>query len=199
MGDRVAVLKRGVLQQAEAPQYLYENPDNLFVAGFIGSPAMNIAEGTIEKADGGYAVRLGSTTSLSISPKAIDKYPRVADYVGQTVAVGLRPEHFFRPDGSVPTGQTWPGRKVTLVEQLGSEMLIHFGTSAPPVVSEDMREAVDDADAFAELERQAREGGQVFTARLEPSAPPKVGSLIDLAFRTEHMHFFDLQSGVTLR
>jgi multiple sugar transport system ATP-binding protein len=111
----------------------------------------------------------------------------------------MRPEHFFQPDGSAPDELVWRNRRVTLVEMLGAEMLVHFGTSAPPIVSEDMREAVDDAEAFAELERRAREGGQVFTARFDPGAPPKVNDRIDVGFRTEYLHFFDLEQGDALR
>jgi multiple sugar transport system ATP-binding protein len=202
MGDRVAVLKRGELQQADTPQHLYDNPDNLFVGGFIGSPAMNFAEGDFVKENGQYKVKLGSgstQTTFDVADGAIDRYPKVREYEGKKVAVGMRPEHFFLPEGSTPDGMTWPGRRVTLVEQLGAEMLVHFGTSAPPIVSEDMREAVDDAEAFAELERRAREGGQVFTARFDPGAPPSIDAKIDVAFRTEYLHFFDLEEGHALR
>ncbi|HEX2029668.1 MAG TPA: sn-glycerol-3-phosphate ABC transporter ATP-binding protein UgpC [Nitriliruptorales bacterium] len=199
MGDRVAVLKRGELMQVDTPQHLYDHPDNLFVAGFIGSPAMNLAEASLERDDGRLVVRLGATTALGVDDRAVDRYPGVVDHVGKKVAVGLRPEHFFRPDGSTPRDRVWPGRKVTLVEQLGAEMLVHFGTSAPPIITDDMREAIDDEDAFRALQEQAREGGQVFTARLEPGDPPDVDQLIDIGFRTEYLHFFDIESGRALR
>ncbi len=202
MGDRVAVLKRGVLMQADSPQHLYDHPDNLFVGGFIGSPAMNFAEGEFHKDNGQYMVTLGSgdrSTVLHVADGAIDRYPRVREYEGKHVAVGMRPEHFFRVKGETHEGLLWEGRRVTLVEQLGSEMLVHFGTSAPPIVTEDMREAVDDPEAFAELERQAREGGQVFTARFDPGDPPKLDSLVDVGFRTEYLHFFDIETGEALR
>ncbi|MDQ3973675.1 MAG: sn-glycerol-3-phosphate ABC transporter ATP-binding protein UgpC [Actinomycetota bacterium] len=199
MGDRVAVLKRGELMQVDTPQHLYDNPDNLFVGGFIGSPSMNLAEATVDRRDGQLVVRMGSSTMISVADGAIDRYPKVTDYVGKTVAVGMRPEHFFQPDGPVPADRKWSGRRVTLVEALGSEILVHFGTSAPPVITEDMREAIDDPDAFAELERKAKEGGQIFTARFEPGRPPKIGDLVDVAFRTEYLHFFDLETGLALR
>jgi multiple sugar transport system ATP-binding protein len=201
MGDRVAVLMRGVLQQVDSPQHLYDNPDNLFVGGFIGSPAMNFAQGDLVKENGQYKIRLGgeNETTLDVQDGAIDRYPGITEYEGRTVAVGMRPEHFFHPDGSTPQGLIWPNRRVTLVEMLGAEMLVHFGTSASPIVSEDMREAVDDAEAFAELERRAREGGQVFTARFDPGSPPKTNTTIDVGFRTEYLHFFDLEQGHALR
>jgi multiple sugar transport system ATP-binding protein len=202
MGDRVAVLKRGELMQADSPQTLYDNPDNLFVGGFIGSPAMNFAEGKFYKDNGQYKVAIGTgdnPTVLDVRDGAIDRYPKVANYEGKNVAVGMRPEHFYPADGETPDGLKWPGRRVTMVEQLGAEMLLHFGTSAPPNVTDDMREAIDDADAFEELQRQAREGGQVFTGRFEPGNPPKVNDLIDIAFRTDYLHFFDMESGEALR
>ena len=196
MGDRVAVLKRGVLQQADAPQALYANPRNLFVAGFIGSPAMNIARATISSDDGSPRVRFGDY-ELDVPDAAVDKYPKIRDMRGQDVALGLRPEHFV-PGGEVSESQRL-SVEVELVEALGADVLVHFHTTAPPIVSDDMREAIDDADAFAELERSAASGGQSFTARLEPKDMPKRGETIDLGFRTEYLHFFDIDSGLALR
>ena len=91
------------------------------------------------------------------------------------------------------------GREVNLVELLGSEMLIHFKTPAQPVVTEDMREAVDDADTFAALEAQAKRGDVEFVARLAPTTVPKIGSSVDLTFRTDKVHFFDIDDGKALR
>ena len=199
MGDRVAVLKRGVLQQADAPQRLYDHPDNLFVAGFIGSPSMNIAEATLVRDDGQVFVELGKTRSrLRVAERALERYPKAADRIGSNVAIGLRPEH-FAPADEVAADQVWAGRTVTLVEMLGAEMLIHFGTTAPPIISEDMREAIDDEEAFEDLKRQAAEGGQQFTARFEPGDAPQIGAKVDVGFRTEHLHFFDPDTGVALR
>ena len=197
MGDRVAVLKRGVLQQAAAPQHLYDHPDNLFVAGFIGSPSMNLAEATVSRGGGGLLVQLGSTR-LAVPDEAVQRYRGVEAAVDRKVAVGLRPEHFARAGSDVPADRRM-SVTVDLVEALGSDVLIHFKTDAPPILGEDMREAVDDPDAFAELERAAREGGQSFTARLEPRDLPRPGQQLDLSFRTEQLHFFDLQSGRALR
>jgi multiple sugar transport system ATP-binding protein len=196
MGDRVAVLKLGELQQAAPPQELYDNPGNLFVAGFIGSPSMNIAEGRVDRTEHGPQVTVGDFT-IGIPDKALDRYPHVVDYDGQKVAVGLRPEHFFRPDASVPENQRF-SVEVSLVEALGSEIVVHFRTAARPVISEDVRSAMDDEDAFAELERRATEG-QDFTARFEPGSPPKVGDTIEVGFKAEQMHFFDYEDGHALR
>lgn len=90
-------------------------------------------------------------------------------------------------------------RDVMLVELLGSEVLVHFTTGARPVITEDLREAIDDEEAFAELEHAAETGAQQFVARLEPHEAPKMGQKVDLAFKTEHMHFFDIDTGQALR
>ncbi len=196
MGDRVAVLKRGELQQAAPPQELYERPDNLFVAGFIGSPSMNIAEAELVRDNGTAYVKLGDDR-VKVGDAAFQRYPRLKDYNQSKIIVGLRPEHFQR-GADCPEDQRVEV-EVDLVEALGSDVLVHFRTSAPPVVTEDMREAVDDADAFAEMERQARSGGQTFTARLEPRDRPKVGERMHLGFRGDEFHFFDHSSGQALR
>lgn len=199
MGDRVAVLKAGRLMQADSPQALYDRPDNLFVAGFIGSPSMNIAEATLVKADGRIHLELDQgETKLFVPEAALDRYPRAADYDGRKIAIGVRPEHFSPPDEVEPE-QVWKGRRVALVEMLGAEMLVHFHTESPPIVSEDMKAAIDDDEAFEELQRKAASGGQEFTARFEPGNPPKVDSLIDVGVRTEQFHFFDPESGAALR
>jgi multiple sugar transport system ATP-binding protein len=196
MGDRVAVLKRGVLQQVDAPQALYDRPDNLFVAGFIGSPSMNISQSSLHRDNGRLTVDVGGHR-IRVSDGALDRYPKLRDYSGEKVIVGMRPEHFV-PGADVPQDQRVE-IEADLVEALGADILVHFSTQAPPVVTEDMREAVDDEDAFAELQRAAERGGQTFTARLEPKDMPKVGERIQLGFRADEMHFFALEDGVALR
>jgi multiple sugar transport system ATP-binding protein len=197
MGDRVAVLKRGELQQVDAPQRLYEHPDNLFVAGFIGSPAMNLGLVRVGGSAGQPTLELGEGHSIEVSDKAMEQYPRLSERVGDEVAVGMRPEHFMHADKAGENGR-WPDRRVTLVEMLGSEMLVHFETPIPPILSEDMREAVDDEDAFQRLAAQ-QESGQVFVARFDPWNPPKVGDVIPVGFDIDHLHFFDPTSGNALR
>ncbi|HKJ57319.1 MAG TPA: sn-glycerol-3-phosphate ABC transporter ATP-binding protein UgpC [Nitriliruptoraceae bacterium] len=196
MGDRVAVLKFGVLMQVDAPQVLYENPDNLFVAGFIGSPAMNLGIADVVQEGDGLALDMGDGSTLPIGQASVDKYPGVAERVGQRVAVGMRPEHFLREPEA---GNRWDDLEVELVEMLGAEMLVHLKTSVPPIISDDMRAALDDDDAFEELERQAASGGQQFVARFEPGAPPKIGSQISVGFRKDKFHFFDADSGDALK
>ena len=198
MGDRVAVLRGGELMQAANPQELYDHPNNLFVAGFIGSPSMNIAEAHLDKtADGQPQVTVGDFT-IPLPDEALENYPDVRDYYGQRIAVGMRPEHFVRADQEeVPEGQRFRV-EASIVELLGSEILVHFHTSARPVISEDMKSAIDDEDAFAELERSADKGSN-FTARFDPTNAPKAGDAIEIGFQTKRMHFFDYDSGRALR
>jgi multiple sugar transport system ATP-binding protein len=199
MGDRVAVLRGGYLQQADAPQNLYDHPDNLFVASFIGSPSMNIAEVGVVHEDGQFFVQLDPNNKMRIHDAALEAYPRVRDFAGKRVAVGMRPEHFFPADGDTPPDRIWSQVRVELVEMLGSEMLVHVGSGASPVISDDMREAVDDDDAFAALQEQARAGGLTLVARFAPGKPPSIDSAIDVGFKTENMHFFELEGGRALR
>ncbi|MEX2503515.1 MAG: sn-glycerol-3-phosphate ABC transporter ATP-binding protein UgpC [Egicoccus sp.] len=199
MGDRVAVLKRGRLQQVDAPQTLYNRPENLFVAGFIGSPSMNISSAKLVREDGKMWVELDrGATRLHVPDEALDRYPKAAEKAGGEVALGMRPEH-FAPIDEVGPDQVWRGREVTLVEMLGAEMLVHFRTDTPPIVTDDMKEAIDDEEAFEDLKRQAESGGQTFTARFEPGNPPKIGDKIEVGFRTEELHFFDVENGQALR
>jgi multiple sugar transport system ATP-binding protein len=198
MGDRVAVLRDGRLQQVASPTDLYERPDNLFVAGFIGSPAMNIAEARVREEDGTVFIELQEGVSVAIDPAGLERYPRVREYAGRNIAVGIRPEH-FAPVEDVAPDRIWRGLPVKLVEALGAESLVHVDTSTAPVVTEDMRKAIDDEDAFAELKRQAAAGGQRFVLRFDPMGAPKPGDRIDVGLRTERIHFFDLESGRALR
>ncbi len=197
MGDRVAVLKRGVLQQADAPQRLYEHPDNLFVAGFIGSPAMNLGLVKIGGSASRPVVELGEGHTLEVPDAALEQYPGLSERVGSDVAVGMRPEHFVFGEEAAP-GARWPDRTVRLVEMLGSEMLVHFETSIGPILSDDMREAVDDDDAFERLQ-QSQKTGQVFVAKFDPTKPPKVGEQMTVGFDAGRLHFFDPASGSALR
>ncbi len=198
MGDRVAVMKLGVLQQVASPTDLYERPDNLFVAGFIGSPAMNLAEAEVVRHGDGLGVTIQEGTTLAIDPAALERYPRVRDRVGQRVAVGIRPEHFAAPD-EVGDDRVIRGLPVSLIEALGAESLVHVDTRTRPIVSEDMRAAIDDEDAFEELKRQAAAGGQRFVVRFEPSRAPRHGERVDVGVRTDRIHFFDAQTGLALR
>jgi multiple sugar transport system ATP-binding protein len=198
MGDRVAVLKLGWLQQVASPADLYERPDNLFVASFIGSPAMNLSETDVREQDGRILLDLQEGSTIVVDPAALERYPKLRDRVGGRVAVGIRPEHFV-PVADVSDDRVLRGVQVSLVEALGAESLVHVRTRTTAVVSDDMRAAMDDEDAFEDLKRQAAQGGQSFVMRFAPDAAPRLGERIDVGILTEKIHFFDVETGRALR
>ena len=179
MGDRVAVLRSGRLEQVDHPQVLYDHPDNLFVAAFIGSPAMNLYEATMS--DDARSVKVGSQT-LRLPDDLFAARPGLTRYGGKKLVLGVRPEHLpAAHDGT--TGPTLVGN-VDLVEALGSELVVHFTIDAPRVQPEGA--TTDDEDATA----KAGEG----VARVDPGTKVKVGERITFAVNTEGMQFFDMEN-----
>ncbi len=198
MGDRVAVLKLGWLQQVASPSDLYERPDNIFVAGFIGSPAMNLSVVPVREEDGNIVLDLQEGSTITVDPSTIERYPKVRERVGGRVAVGIRPEHFVQA-GEVPDDRVLRGLDVTIVEALGAESLVHVSTRTTAVVSDDMRAAMDDDDAFEDLKRRAAQGGQTFVMRFAPDKAPRPRERVDVGVLTDKIHFFDLETGRALR
>jgi multiple sugar transport system ATP-binding protein len=198
MGDRVAVLKLGWLQQVASPSDLYERPDNLFVASFIGSPAMNLSEVPVREEGGRIVLDLQEGSTISVDPSTVERYPRLRERVGGRVAVGIRPEHFVQAS-EVPEDRMLRGLDVTLVEALGAESLVHVATRTTAVISDDMRAAMDDEDAFEDLKRQAAQGGQNFVMRFAPDKAPSLRDRVDVGVLTEKIHFFDIDTGRALR
>ena len=198
MGDRVAVMRRGVLQQVEAPQVLYDRPANLFVAGFIGSPAMNLVEATIERADGGFVARFGSST-LRLDRGFVDRHPSLPRYEGRRVVLGIRPEsleheHAARGDAE--------GRRVLarieLREALGAEALVHFSLDAPPLVTDDTRELVQAQEDAQEVEELIEQRVSTFVARIDPKVDEAIGEIVPLVVDTAELHAFDRDDGSAL-
>jgi multiple sugar transport system ATP-binding protein len=195
MGDRVAVLRKGELQQLDDPETLYEAPANLFVGSFIGSPTMNLVEARLERRDGGLAAHLGGQ-AVQLSPEITVERPALAGYVGRTIALGLRPEHLREPGAARP-GETMLEGTVIVSESLGSERLIHVEIPAIPVVSEEVLEVVRDTDAalVEELETDAREQRAVVLARFDTSVRPRLGERIGVSVAVQKAYFFDLDTG----
>ena len=195
MGDRVALLKQGRLQQVDAPQVLYERPANLFVAGFIGSPAMNLVDAALDGDGEGLMVRFGST-ELALDAAVLQRRPALRAYEGRRLVVGIRPEDL--DDAALQTGAP-PGRRMTasvdLLEALGSEVLAHFTVDAPPVVTDDTKELVRDLGGTEQLEARAQEGTSTFVARLDPRTGARRGEQLEMVVDVERMHFFDLETG----
>jgi multiple sugar transport system ATP-binding protein len=193
LGDVVAVMKDGQVQQAASPHDLYQDPANLFVAGFIGSPAMNMAETKIEETDGDLSVALGRSR-LRIPPEVLAARPALRGYAGRQVVGGIRPEDI--EDASLAKEASADRRieaVVDLREDLGSEILVHFTVEAPRVLTADARElAIEEADVPGEADPQR---STTFVARVSNRSRASLGDRVELAIDTAAFHFFDLTTG----
>jgi multiple sugar transport system ATP-binding protein len=192
LGDRVAVLRGGVLQQCEQPQRLYDEPANLFVAAFIGSPSMNLFEGALgERAA---TVTIGGQT-LELGPDVHRVRPDVRSYANKSVTVGIRPEDLSLlgdgdPEGA---GRSLAG-EVELIEALGSELLIHFSIDARKVEAEGVREADAEGLQSGTLASRRR-----MIARVPPRIQTMPGGVARFGLDVTHLHFFDAESGLAIR
>jgi multiple sugar transport system ATP-binding protein len=194
MGDRVAVLHNGTLQQLAAPQELYERPVNLFVASFIGSPAMNLYEATVSGPDDRLVLSLGSQ-QLALPADVERRRPGLAAG-GRGLVVGIRPEHLTLAPAEAARESTVSVR-AELLESLGNESLLHFSTDARTVRN---RGGVFTADAAAQTSGNiAVAGATEGVARIDPQARIGVGDRVTLAVDVDRLHFFDAGSGDAIR
>jgi multiple sugar transport system ATP-binding protein len=199
MGDRVAVMRKGELQQVAPPQELYDHPVNLFVAGFIGSPAMNMFEATLERADGNVVARVGDQR-VTVDPEDVQRRPALKAYEGRAVVLGVRPEDLedVALARDIPADRRLRGN-VVLREALGSEINVHFTINAKPALTEDVRELAQDVgDERAVQELEAGGGSPEVTVVGRFGARSRVheGDTIDVAVDTRSLHFFDPDSGL---
>jgi multiple sugar transport system ATP-binding protein len=197
MGDRVAVLRGGVLQQVAAPQHLYEQPANLFVASFIGSPAMNLYEATVSGGTDRRVLSLGSQ-QLALPADPGQRGLPFADTQGRRLVVGIRPEYLTvaSPAGGLEAAADRTVTvRVELVESLGNESLVHFSTDARMVRN---RGGVftADADASGDIAGAAATEG---IARIDPRTRIAVGDQLMLAVDVDRLHFFDAETGEAIR
>jgi multiple sugar transport system ATP-binding protein len=198
MGDRVAVMRKGALQQVAPPQELYDHPVNLFVGGFIGSPTMNMMEATVEEAGDGLRVAVGEHR-LTLAPEALGLHPALRKYVGRKVVLGVRPEDLEDPDiaTDMPTDQRLSG-KLMLREALGSEIIAHFEIQAPPVLTDDTRELAEDVGTAHHFEAHARNQSSTskLVARFNARTKVREGEIVDMAVDTRALHFFEVDTGL---
>ncbi|MGZ4142139.1 MAG: ABC transporter ATP-binding protein [Actinomycetota bacterium] len=197
MGDRVAVMRKGIVQQVDTPQTLYDHPVNLFVAGFIGSPAMNLLEATLVRSNGALGVDVGGF-HLQLPEDATAVQPQLAQYEGKKIVLGIRPEDM--EDASLVTDAPAERRiasTVMLREALGSDVLVHFPIKAPHAITEDVRELAVDVgqEALEKAELQAQIGESDMIARLNPRTKAAMGDRIDLVVDTRRLHLFDPADG----
>jgi multiple sugar transport system ATP-binding protein len=190
LGDRVCVLRDGVLQQVDRPQVLYDRPANLFVAGFIGSPAMNLVGAELAGDDGRLAVRFGPH-ELALGDEVIASRPHLRTYAGRRVILGVRPEDIAEGAGA-------RGSKISVSvdirEDMGAEVYLHFGIDAPPVQLAALKEIAGEDTAEA-AEIQAHEHGASWIARVARGALAREGERAELTVNTELLHFFELETG----
>jgi multiple sugar transport system ATP-binding protein len=196
MGDRVAVMRKGELQQVAAPQELYDRPVNLFVGGFIGSPAMNLVETTLEASNGTLHALVGDER-LALSSELLDQRPALKGFEGKLVVLGIRPEDL--EDAAIETDAPSDRRlrgKVELTEALGSEIMVHIGVGARPALTEEVRELaeeVGDERAVAESEEEER---TTMVGRFSPRSQVKEGDSLEMVVDTTSLHFFDPETGL---
>jgi multiple sugar transport system ATP-binding protein len=185
MGDRVAVMRAGVLQQCDRPQVLYSNPTNLFVAAFIGSPAMNLFEAVLS--DDGTQLLLGSQ-SLALGEDVYQRRSSLQKFRGKKIAVGLRAE-----DLPIASNDTRAGAElkasVEAIEALGSELLVHFSIDATRLTGERTGRVADEELLAAAIDIVG-EG----VARVEPRSNVQTGEIATFAVYPERLHFFDLET-----
>ena len=197
MGDRVAVMRKGELQQVATPQELYDHPVNLFVGGFIGSPAMNLLEGTLDRANGGMEVAIGNQ-KLELSDRALGERPDLKSFDGKTVIVGIRPEHL--EDASLATDAPGGNRlkgQVALTEALGAELIVYVNTDATPAYTEDVKELAHDAGAGdPKVGQTDAGGGATLVGRFGARSGARPSEQIEVAVDVDGLHFFDPETGL---
>ncbi|HXR11226.1 MAG TPA: sn-glycerol-3-phosphate ABC transporter ATP-binding protein UgpC [Gaiellaceae bacterium] len=191
MGDRVAVMRDGVLQQVGVPQALYDSPANQFVAGFIGTPPMNLLEANVV-ANGGVSVEFGGT-SLPVPDEALRAYPKLRGYGGRKIVAGVRSQN-LHPSGERPELPTIDGQ-VELVEALGSESIVYFKIDAF-AIREGQHEEVEEAPASAEGIVAARPN---LVAEFPAHVTLRITEDVPVAVDVARMHFFDGETGEPLR
>jgi multiple sugar transport system ATP-binding protein len=196
MGDRVAVMRKGELQQVADPQELYDRPVNLFVGGFIGSPAMNMLEATLERSNGGIAAKAGSET-ISLDDETTAARPALESYLGRTIILGIRPEDL---EDATLAPDTPPDRHirgtVRLREALGSEVMVHLQVDAKPALTDDVKELAQDTDAVAVQGMDEEATHTTVVGRFGARSRVREGDAADVAVDTRTLHFFDPETGL---
>jgi multiple sugar transport system ATP-binding protein len=183
LGDRVAIMRDGVLQQVAQPQELYDRPVNLFVAEFIGSPAMNLVGADLRRSNGDWVAKFGET-SLRVGDRVLESRPRLPEFEGRRLILGVRPEDI--EDARFGSGER-VSASVDIREDMGSEVFVHFDPGARMVAGEDVKAAVGEDAA------DVKSGAWV--ARLDRDTPAAEQERIELAVDTNRLHFFDPETG----
>jgi multiple sugar transport system ATP-binding protein len=193
-------MRKGELQQVAPPQELYDEPVNMFVAGFIGSPAMNMLEAAIERRGNGIRAVVGDTP-LELDEATLARCPRLTSYDGSKVVLGIRPEDLEDATLEAAADQARLTGTVILREALGSEVLVHFTTDARPALSVEIRELAEDVGDDRALEQFSagrRPVDATVVGRFSPRTRVAQGDLIEVAIDQRALHFFDPASGAAI-
>ena len=201
MADRIVVLKDGVVQQVDHPQDMYDHPKNVFVAGFIGSPAMNFIRAKLEKENGSYVATFGKTR-LPVSKQAIEEAKErgsdLEQYAGGEVVLGIRPEHIedadIAEDIDTSSGNTMEVEP-QVIESMGSEKYLYFDVGEEHAAQLESVEAMTDDGGDDDNEGGSPEGsGDMMVARIAPESKAGEGKKVQLAIAPDHIRLFDLES-----
>ncbi|MFL5952860.1 MAG: ABC transporter ATP-binding protein [Gaiellaceae bacterium] len=196
MGDRVAVMRKGELQQVAEPQTLYDRPVNLFVGGFIGSPAMNMLDATIQASNGSLAAKIGDQT-VALGNETLSQRPALRGYEGRNVIIGIRPEDLedANLETDAPENRRLNGR-LELREALGSEIMAHFAIKGAHAETDETRELAKDAGAEGtEPQIGVSEGEAIIVGRFGARSKVKQGDDVSAVVDTRALHFFDPETG----
>ncbi len=199
MGDRVSVMRKGVLQQVAGPEELYEQPRNMFVGGFIGSPAMNMLEATVER-DGDVTKVVVGDAQFELGAQTLAAHPALTAYASRSIVLGIRPEGL--QDAALINGDPRPRLRgqAMLREALGPEVLLHFSVAARQAVTDEVRELAEDAGDDRIVERLAAgaPSSTTLVGRLSPLTKLREGDPFEAAIDERSLHFFDAQTGLAI-
>jgi len=195
MGDRVAVMRKGELQQVDEPQTLYDRPVNLFVGGFIGSPAMNMLDATIHSSNGSLQATVGDQT-IALGPETLEHRPALRGYDGRHVILGIRPEDLedAELETDAPRDRRLKGR-LELRESLGSEIMAHFSIDASAAETEETRELARETGGGDDTHIGVEEGKAMVVGRFGARSTIQPGTTIEAVVDTRALHFFDSETG----
>jgi multiple sugar transport system ATP-binding protein len=195
LGDRVAVMRDGVLQQFDVPQTLYDRPVNLFVAEFIGSPAMNLVGADLERENGTLFARFGEHR-LRVDDEVLSARPDLKRFEGKPLILGIRPEDLEDAElaSEAPADRRFSAQ-IDIREDMGSEVYVHFGSGGRPVRGKDVAAAIGE-EAIEATEAQTKGKGSLFVARVGRTSRAREGGKVDLLVTTPRLHFFDPETGL---
>jgi multiple sugar transport system ATP-binding protein len=195
MGDRVAVMRKGELQQVDEPQTLYDRPVNLFVGGFIGSPAMNMLDATIHSSNGSLQATFGDQT-IALGPETLEHRPALRGYDGRHVILGIRPEDLEDAalEADAPQDRRLKGR-LELRESLGSEIMAHFSIDASAAETEETRELARETGGGDDTHIGVEAGKAMVVGRFGARSTIQPGATIEAVVDTRALHFFDPETG----